>query len=262
MKGKAVWWKKRIAVLAVVICVGGNLYSQPPADALQAKVSLVIDGDTVVLDNGEYVRYLGIDTPEEGEPFYWAAKRLNRKLVWRKTVYLEVGEERRDGYGRLLAYIWVEQDGEWILVNEEILRHGLARLLVIWPDHYHPRLIRALTLAQVEKRGLWGKYRDVLTLAELEEKPQRYVTEAITLLFRVEAVEVKGSTAIVRAASSRYGFHVLVNLGVLKELGLSRTDLIGETICVSGELRWENLSRGPYIQIYLPIQLVSCAGSG
>lgn len=254
-------WIRNLLGLVLVIVIAEVIYSQPPADALVARVSLVIDGDTVVLDNGEYVRYLGIDTPEEGEPFYWAAKRLNRKLVWRKTVYLELGEERRDGYGRLLAYVWVERDGEWILVNEEILRYGLARLLVIWPDHYYQRLIQALTLAQVEKRGLWGKYKEVLTLTQLEETPQSYVTEAVTVLFQVEDVEVRGDTVVVQAAFSRYGFHVLVSLGILEEIGRSPEDLKGQTVCVSGELRWEDLVRGPYIQIYLPIQFMSCAQS-
>ena len=30
------------------------------------KAAKVIDGDTIVLENGEHVRYIGMDTPEKG----------------------------------------------------------------------------------------------------------------------------------------------------------------------------------------------------
>ena len=239
----------------VVFFLGVVLSAQPPEDALVARVSLVVDGDTIVLDNGDHVRYLGIDTPEEGEPLYWAAKRFNRTLVWRKSIYLEVGEEGRDGYGRLLAYVWVERNGAWILVNEEILRKGLARLLVVWPDHHYERLLKALTWAQVEKRGLWAKYREPLTLSEVEAEPQKYVTEAITVSFQVGSIEIKEREAVIRAAHSRYGFHIIVELDTLKSLELPPDSLEGSMLCVSGELRWENLARGPFIQVIIPAQL-------
>ena len=130
--------------------------AQPPADSRSAKVMRVIDGDTVVLDTYEYVRYLGVDTPEAGQPFYTAAKRINRSLVWLKNVRVELGPYPYDSYGRLLAYLWVQREGEWILVNEELLRRGVARLYVLWPreEKYYDRLLRALTLAQVEKLSL------------------------------------------------------------------------------------------------------------
>lgn len=240
--------------VTVVLFLAGMLSAQPPEDAWVARVSLVVDGDTIVLDNGDHVRYLGIDTPEEGEPLYWAAKRLNRTLVWRKVVYLEIGEECRDGYGRLLAYVWVKRNDDWVLVNEEILRRGLAKLLVIWPDHYHERLVKALTLAQVEKRGLWAKYKEPLTLAEVEAEPQKYVTEAITVSFEVDSVEPKGREVVIRAAHSHFGFHVIVGLDILESLELSPDSLEGSTLCVSGELRWDNLDRGPFILVVIPQQ--------
>jgi len=109
--------------------------AQPPADSRLAKVMRVVDGDTVVLNTHEYVRYLGIDTPEVGQPFYTSAKRINRNLVWLKDVYVELGPYPYDGYGRLLAYLWVQQESDWILVNEELLRRGVARVYVLWPKY-------------------------------------------------------------------------------------------------------------------------------
>lgn len=230
-------------------------WAQPPEGAVAARVARVVDGDTVLLTNGEYVRYMGIDTPEEGEPFYWAAKRLNWKLVWRKTVYLEISPEHRDGYGRLLAYVWVKKDGKWLLVNEELLRAGLARLLVIWPDQYYHRLLVALTQAQVRKRGLWYKYKEPLALAEVEAKPFAYVTEAITVVFKVGAVERGREGMVVRAEGSRYGFHLVVDEGVWKGLGLTPEKLVGKELRVTGELHWDYLPRGPYIPVLLPEQV-------
>src|SRR3989338_8106322 len=48
----------------------GPVRSQAPAIPSSGRVAWVIDGDTVVLDSGVKVRYLGIDTPELGMPFY------------------------------------------------------------------------------------------------------------------------------------------------------------------------------------------------
>jgi|Deesub1362B_J571_1020462.scaffolds.fasta_scaffold00026_105 endonuclease YncB( thermonuclease family) len=243
------------SVLSLVIGTVLTAPAQPSETAVTAVVSLVIDGDTVILNNGEYVRYLGIDTPEEGEEFYWAAKSYNRRLVWRKKVYLEIGPERRDGYGRLLAYIWVEREGKWLLVNEELLRKGLAKLLVIWPDHYHERLLRALTLAQVEKRGLWGKYRKPFTLEEIEQNPVQYVTEVVTVDFVIASVEARGDRWYVRAINSRYGFHTIVHKEVWGSLGISdEEELIGKRVEVTGELRWDNLLKGPHIEVLIPEQ--------
>lgn len=245
-----------LSSLLVLICATGvSVQAQPPAGALRARVSLVIDGDTVVLDNGEHVRYLGIDTPEEGEPLYWAAKSFNRRLVWRKVVYLEIGRERRDGYGRLLAYIWVERDDGWVLVNQEILRAGLARLLVIWPDRYYERLVRALARAQVEKKGLWAKYKEPLELTQVEAEPLRYVTEAVTVVFRVRGIELKKGLVTILADGSRYGFHVKIGEEIMRELGIEPEGLVGKEMCVTGELKWENLLRGPYIEVFIPEQI-------
>jgi len=46
-------------------------------------VTRVIEGDTIVLENGEKVRYIGIDTPEisQNECFALEAKKKNEELV-------------------------------------------------------------------------------------------------------------------------------------------------------------------------------------
>jgi micrococcal nuclease len=87
----------------------------------------VIDGDTIVLDGEETVRLLGIDTPEMDHPndsvrqFAQEAKDYVKSLVLDRNVRLEYEWERRDEYGRTLAYVFLP-DGR--LLNAEIIRNG------------------------------------------------------------------------------------------------------------------------------------------
>ncbi|HOJ44346.1 MAG TPA: thermonuclease family protein, partial [Syntrophorhabdaceae bacterium] len=75
--------------------------------AKEYTVTKVIDGDTIQLETGEIVRYIGIDAPElyvknGGAEFYAKeAARYNRKLVFLKKVRLEFDEEKKDQHGRL-----------------------------------------------------------------------------------------------------------------------------------------------------------------
>ena len=241
-------------VLALLAMAG---LGQPPPDAQRVRIVRVVDGDTaVLLRTHEYVRYLGIDTPEAGEPYYQAATRINRQLVLLRDVYLEFGPQRKDGYGRLLAYLWVQRDGEWILVNEELLRRGVAKLYVLWPpeEKYYDRFLRALTLAQVEKRALWSVFLDPLPLAAIEAAPVTYLTQAVTVVFTVERVEERDGDWYVYAMGSRFSFHLVVWPRVWAELGLSPPGLVGRNLRVTGELRWERLAQGPFIEVLIPEQ--------
>jgi len=68
-------------------------------------VTRVVDGDTLELGNGEHVRVVGIDTPEEGQCGYEAATAHMERLVLGERVRLTISDEDRDGYGRLLRYV-------------------------------------------------------------------------------------------------------------------------------------------------------------
>ena len=71
-----------------------------------ARVAQVIDGDTIVIEGGYHVRYIGIDAPKRDEPLYREAKEANRALVEGKTVRLERDVSDRDRYGRLLRHVY------------------------------------------------------------------------------------------------------------------------------------------------------------
>jgi micrococcal nuclease len=98
-----------------------------------ALVTYVADGDTIVVDlNGveERVRYIGIDTPEVGDPCGDEATQANRLLVNGQMVRLEKDISERDRYGRLLRYVYVGD----VFVNAELVKDGWAVAYRYEPD--------------------------------------------------------------------------------------------------------------------------------
>ncbi|MCL5675986.1 MAG: thermonuclease family protein [Patescibacteria group bacterium] len=126
----------------------------PQAKDGNYKIVKVIDGDTVVLETGEKLRYLGINAPELNKPLGLSAQKFNQELVGGKTVRLEFDRDKLDKYGRLLAYVWLDN----MLVNERMVEEGYARVYLI--EHtaklkYLERLQKAEQLAKNAKRGVW-----------------------------------------------------------------------------------------------------------
>jgi len=124
------------------------------------KVKFVCDGDTVILDNGETVRYLGIDAPEidrkggKTEFLAESARDFNSGLVEGATLRVEYDRQTKDRYGRLLAYVFLE-NGE--MVNALLIRYGMAHVLSKVPNlKYRGLLIRYQREAMKEARGIWG----------------------------------------------------------------------------------------------------------
>ncbi len=154
-----------IALLAIV----ASLIVRPwegdaPGGPREARAYVVraIDGDTIEARIGgelEDVRYIGIDTPETVKPgtpvqcFGPRASAFNHRLVEGRRVRLVFGVERRDAYGRLLAYAYVGRR----LVNAALAQRGLARTLTIPPNDRLAPLFRRLELRAARVgRGLWG----------------------------------------------------------------------------------------------------------
>ena len=89
--------------LVLVFAVGGLAPGVRASADEFGRVKQVYDGDTVLLEDGRRVRYLGINAPEFREPFYLKAKRFNESLVQGREIRLEFDVERADAYDRLLA---------------------------------------------------------------------------------------------------------------------------------------------------------------
>lgn len=148
------------ALLIVRPWEGGGGDEGPPSAV--AFVTRVVDGDTIearIDGELEDVRYIGVDTPETVKPdtpvqcFGPRASAFNHQLVERHQVRLVFGVERRDVYGRLLAYVYLGHR----FVNASLVRRGLARTLTIAPNDRFAPLLRSLELRAARAgRGLWG----------------------------------------------------------------------------------------------------------
>ena len=89
-----------------------NLNDQEQKEFLVTKV---IDGDTIVLEDGQKVRYIGIDAPEKNNDCYsLTAWKRNEELVWQKKVVLEKDRSETDCYGCLLCYVYLGEK----MINE------------------------------------------------------------------------------------------------------------------------------------------------
>jgi micrococcal nuclease len=117
-----------------------------------AMVTTVIDGDTIIIEGGHHVRYIGIDAPDSGEFYYLEAKQINERLVKGKKVRLERDISDKDSYGRLLRYVYIGDD----FVNAEIVRQGCAWAIAYTPDVKYQVYLEAMEKeARQLKRGVW-----------------------------------------------------------------------------------------------------------
>ncbi|MDQ3587398.1 MAG: thermonuclease family protein [Actinomycetota bacterium] len=117
------------------------------------RVTRVIDGDTVETDKEGRVRLIGADTPEERRCQSTAATSFTRQRLEGETVGYELGVERKDRYGRTLAYLYRDEN----MHNLDLVRRGYARVLTIPPnDKYEGRFRRVAQRARQTNVGVWG----------------------------------------------------------------------------------------------------------
>jgi endonuclease YncB( thermonuclease family) len=116
-----------------------------------ANVRRVWDGNTILIEGGFTVRYIGVNTPGAGmfrrpvEPFGREAAERNIELVEGQQVELEEDAADVDPSGFMLRYVYV--DGE--MVNETLLREGLARFAPVGRNGRYANDLRA---AEIEAR--------------------------------------------------------------------------------------------------------------
>lgn len=124
-----------------------------------ARVLRAIDGDTIEIEGGERIRYIGIDAPELGaasagrDCYAPEAADKNRELVTGKTVDLLSDAEDRDQHGRLLRYVFA--DG--VFVNAELARLGYAEARSFAPNLRFQQLFTQVAhRARLDGLGLWS----------------------------------------------------------------------------------------------------------
>jgi len=139
-------------------------------------VTKIVDGDTIEVEGGKKVRYIGMDTPETVNPqksvqcFGHEAAEINKEWVLGKKIRMEKDISETDRYGRLLRYVWVDE----FFVNEQLVRQGYAQVSTYPPDvKYQDLFLTAQKEARENNRGLWqGCSYFGETQATLTPKPQ------------------------------------------------------------------------------------------
>ena len=137
----ALSWKKEAGEVAV----DGELEDSGVEDGVYLVIK-VIDGDTIAIEGGAVIRYIGIDTPETVHPskpvqcFGVEASAKNKELVEGKRVRIEKDISEVDKYNRLLRYIWIGD----VFVNDYLVRQGYAYASTYPPDvKYTDQFIKA-----------------------------------------------------------------------------------------------------------------------
>ena len=122
----------------------------------------VVDGDTIIVKmkgTEERVRLIGVDTPETVHPekpvafFGKEASAFTKRMAEGKRVRLEYDWQERDKYGRLLAYVYLEDE---TFLNAEIIKRGYGFAYTRFPFKYLDKFRKYEREARENIRGLWG----------------------------------------------------------------------------------------------------------
>lgn len=163
-------------LLAIVIAGAGYVFGARSAQTAKPTVDLsitdggiyrvrkVVDGDTVVLENGVHIRYLGVGAPETGHfvkdkaPMADESTRRNVELVEGKQVRLRLGREPLDMYGRILAQVIIMNDGSpETEAGRVLVEEGLARPMGLGIGKEELQQLKILEdSARAAKRGIWS----------------------------------------------------------------------------------------------------------
>lgn len=113
-----------------------NKYNQTNCHVEESGIcTKVVDGDTIYLDNGKKIRFVGVNTPERGVEGYITSKNFVQKLCLNKKVGIDIDDSKgTDRYGRTLAVVIVDGKN----VNEMLLKEGLAEIMYMPPSEFNP----------------------------------------------------------------------------------------------------------------------------
>jgi micrococcal nuclease len=226
-------------------------------------VARCIDGDTLQLSNGEKVRLIGVDTPESSSnlKLFRDAKRTGQdtqtilgmgkeaaeftgKWAVGKQVRLEYDVQKKDKYGRTLAYVYVfvcgpvcmsesegsrdlefvrNKQGLYLFLNATIVKAGYAQGMTVPPNVKHQELFVKLEKeARERKKGLWGE--------TVEADPKKSDAD-----FNIEDTANSGNA---RASNPKTGLDYKVSENATVGVGASR-----KTNDPQDPAAWEKSSR-------------------
>lgn len=134
-----------------------NIYTAQPQGLPKFKVTSVIDGNTVILEETSRIRLVGIKAPDQDEEYGIEATDFLRGLVMNREVYFQLDDKNpRDDLGRLRGIIYMDNKN----INIEILRAGLAHIFPTTPSIVgYNDWVYFWNEAREAKRGIWSGER-------------------------------------------------------------------------------------------------------
>lgn len=146
-------------------------------------VKAVIDGDTLVLQGGERLRLIGVNTPEMGhdgksnQPLAALARTFVTHFLDSGTLLYQIGEAQRDRYGRLLAYVFDENRRN---LEEALIGAGMGWHVAIPPNNALSRcLADSENRARRAGQGVWNNYQPLL-VSQLKNTGYQLVRGVVT----------------------------------------------------------------------------------
>lgn len=252
------WLGKFAASVLLVFCLPAIAAGALVSGGV-ATVTAVVDGDTVVLDDGRKVRLVGIQTPKlplgrshvKLQPLAHEAKAALEELTLNQPVRLSYGGRRSDRHGRELAHLHTP-GGVW--VQGDLLLRGLAR---VYSFRDNRSLIGDMLLLEREarraRRGIWD--HEFYRVRGVEETPGHLDTFQLVEGRVVDAAEVRGRTYLNFGEDWRSDFTVSISSKdrrQFRDVGFDLLALSGERIRVRGWLYHRN---GPMIDVTHPEQI-------
>ncbi len=254
-----------LLALAVAAPAGANAANDLPrgfaglAAGDTAVVREVVDGDTVILDDGRQVRLVGIQAPKlplgranfEKWPLADEAKAALAQLVLGRRIALGYGGQRQDRYGRELAHMFTD-DGLW--VQGSLLELGFARVYSFADNRsLVPRMLEAERVARMSAQGIWQ--HPYYAILDTEAAPDHTGRFALVEGRVHETAVVRGRAYLNFDEDYRTDFTISISSQSLKKFtdsGIVPQDYAGRRVRVRGWLRWSN---GPMIDVTHPEQI-------
>jgi endonuclease YncB( thermonuclease family) len=256
---------KPTTLFALVVVAGAVFGTEAPLrDGGLGLVVKVIDGDTLVLEDGRSVRLVGIQAPKlplgrahvKEQPFAEDSRRALEELTLGKTVRLSYGGRRVDRYRRVLAHLRTAGD---VWVQGRLLEQGLARVYSFRDNRARVAEMLALEAqARAAKRGLWRHYfyavRGVLK-TEIYDLDTFQIVSGVV----VNAARVRGRVYLNFDTDWRRDFTISIarkDARAFRRAGLDPetwpASWVGRKLRVRGWIYWRN---GPMIDATHPEQI-------
>jgi micrococcal nuclease len=134
----------------------------------QFLVSKVLDGDTIEIETGAKIRYIGIDAPENRECFSPESTAANAQLVGSQRVTLVKDISETDKYGRLLRYVFIND----LFVNDNLVKNGFAKAFPYGADlRFAEKFQESENFARTSNLGLWQECAGNIAGSKTKQTP-------------------------------------------------------------------------------------------